>query len=463
MPRSEEVDKILRLLVYLGLAALVAGCSAVPGAPPAPSVFEVVTSVPAHSTPGERLGTIAVRVLDSRGDPVPNWPVTWSGDGTVEPNQSRTDEAGVSSATWTLPRYPAVGPYTDLIGPSGTQRATASADGLESVHFTTTARALTMEQVDVGDLYACGIRNEQLWCWGNLIDVFGPGFKDGRHARQIELPAGVRAIGLRALMRAVCILDSEGAVRCRGNGGGTQFEPIAGMPPLKSIDGSDRSGLDDGSFCGLSRDAGQAWCWEMDANESGITVHPPFQPGAQQFVAVKAGYQFGCGIAASGDVWCWGKNQHGQLGDGSTSDRDTPALVAGLPPVNTLSLSRDAVCAATSTGDVWCWGGLGPILPGSTVPVPVTVSGIRGTVVVLGENGEGHVIDAGQHRWWVGGEELPRFTIAKHALVSAVSESGQACALLASGEVYCSWILAIGGGDTSPYASDLIAVREPGS
>ncbi|HRP07745.1 MAG TPA: hypothetical protein PLL69_04590 [Gemmatimonadales bacterium] len=447
----------LRVLASLGLAVIATGCAAVPDAPPVPSLAEIETNAPQHSAPGEQLGTIVVRVLDSRGQPVPGWPVTWSGDGNVEPLQPRTDQLGRAEATWTLPRYPEAS-YGELVGPSGVHRATASVEGIESLHFTTTARALTMEQIDVEGSYACGIRAGQLWCWGAY--PFGSSFQ-GRQARRIELPAGVRAIDLRALVYSLCILDSEGTVRCRGIGSGVQFEPVDGLPPLQSIDGSDRAGLDDGTFCGLARDTGQAWCWAMDADETGITVHPPFQPATQQFTAVRAGYRFGCGLNASGEVWCWGSNQRGQLGDGTTTDRDTPALVAGLPPAASISLSRDAVCAATSGGDVWCWGAAGPIVPATPVPTRVTVPGIRGNVVVLGENNEGHVIDAGRHSWWTGSEELWGFTITQHTLIADVAESGQACVLTATGEVYCSWILTIGGGDTSLYASDLIAVKEP--
>ena len=49
-------------------------------------------------------------------------------------------------------------------------------------------------------------------------------------------------------------------------------------------------------------------------------------------VEIAAGSTHACVRLASGTVKCWGENEHGQLGDGSTTDRSTPVDVAGLLP-----------------------------------------------------------------------------------------------------------------------------------
>ena len=46
---------------------------------------------------------------------------------------------------------------------------------------------------------------------------------------------------------------------------------------------------------------------------------------------IQAGGEFTCAIDRVGKVWCWGHNQYGQLGDGTTTNRSLPTLVKGLP------------------------------------------------------------------------------------------------------------------------------------
>ena len=64
-----------------------------------------------------------------------------------------------------------------------------------------------------------------------------------------------------------------------------------------------------------------------------------------------------CAIADS-DVYCWGENGHGQLGNGDTTDRLRPTKVS--TPAGTSFSAVDVgaahTCALTDTGTVWCWG-----------------------------------------------------------------------------------------------------------
>ena len=104
--------------------------------------------------------------------------------------------------------------------------------------------------------------------------------------------------------------------------------------------------------------------------------------------AVAAGGEFACAILDDGGVRCWGANDRGQLGDGSTLYRPVPVDVAGLPGAPSRALTIAAgwshACAVVSQGgQVFCWGDnttgeLGPAATGPFSPLPVPVTGVFG-------------------------------------------------------------------------------------
>ena len=59
-------------------------------------------------------------------------------------------------------------------------------------------------------------------------------------------------------------------------------------------------------------------------------------------------------ITENGDLYCWGYNSNGQIGNGTTKNQDTPVKVLG--DVKIVSLGKYYSAAITENGDLYCWG-----------------------------------------------------------------------------------------------------------
>ena len=116
--------------------------------------------------------------------------------------------------------------------------------------------------------------------------------------------------------------------------------------------------------CGLAA-AGAASCW--GTNGSGLLgdgtttdrLTPGLVAGGVSFAAVSAGTQHTCGVTAAGAAYCWGANGSGQLGDGTnTTNRLTPVLVQAPAGVSFAAVTAGAVhtCGVTAAGTAYCWG-----------------------------------------------------------------------------------------------------------
>jgi alpha-tubulin suppressor-like RCC1 family protein len=63
-----------------------------------------------------------------------------------------------------------------------------------------------------------------------------------------------------------------------------------------------------------------------------------------------------CGITTSGTAYCWGANKEGEVGDGTTTQRNSPTLVSGGYTWASISVGWRDVCGVTTSGIGYCWG-----------------------------------------------------------------------------------------------------------
>jgi len=153
-----------------------------------------------------------------------------------------------------------------------------------------------------------------------------------------------------------------------------------------------------------------------------------------------------CLVTTSGMVECWGDNDQGQLGDGSTTNSSTPVTVPDLKTVKEVSVGAGSACALLDDGTVTCWGGLA-----SFNGKPVTVSGLNGvTQVSVGGNTDCALLLGGTVKCWglnyqgqlgngstVDQSTAPVTVSGLNGVVEISSSELYECALLGNGGVDC--------------------------
>ena len=148
------------------------------------------------------------------------------------------------------------------------------------------------------------------------------------------------------------------------------------LPPVASV------GAGNIHTCGLTV-TGNAYCWGFndfgqlgDGSTTG-SLTPVLVSGGIRFSSISTRGGHTCGVTPVGDVYCWGENFRGQLGDGTTINRLTPVLVSGGLSFASVSTAFSETCGVTTGGDAYCWGEnfFGQLGDGTTInrltPVPV--------------------------------------------------------------------------------------------
>ncbi len=232
--------------------------------------------------------------------------------------------------------------------------------------------------VAFGDRHACALASSRVSCWGQ-----GP-------AATAPPLTGVTA--LAAAGTRTCAIEPEG-VTCWGEG-----SPLA----LRGVAKAVAVGRD--HVCAaFEQPSREIRC--SGADEYGQTGAGSPLLGGVPIVSLAAGANFTCAVAEGGVVHCWGRNDRGQLGDGTRRDAREPVVVHGLDHALQIACGGQHACARSRAKTVACWGGneFHQLASGSTAPsaTPLPLFGMLG-VSAIAAGGEGTCarLDDGSVRCW---------------------------------------------------------------
>jgi alpha-tubulin suppressor-like RCC1 family protein len=237
-----------------------------------------------------------------------------------------------------------------------------------------------------------------------------PASTDESHWNVVSLAAG----GNHTCAVVGDIEFNEGFVRCWGNNDFGQLDDKTSTDSNTPVD------LYWGGAAGLFRAVVAGWghscafgnfldeppggvkCWGYNKNGelgNGHNIHSYLSEyqvrvwGLYDVVALAAGDNHTCALLGSGGVKCWGYNEYGQLGDGTTNNSNTPVDVEFLSGgVVAIAAGWGYTCALIQDGGVRCWGSnqFGQLGDGTDVPyrnVRGVVAGLENDIVGISAGG----------------------------------------------------------------------------
>lgn len=265
-------------------------------------------------------------------------------------------------------------------------------NGSTAMSVTTPTPVVTeLQSISLGEYHSCGQSLDgTVLCWGYGEDgSLGDGRKQSSATPVAVsgLDSSVQQVSAGAVVS--CALLADGSVSCWGTNSGSDVcsgTNIVHSTPVAVTGVSDVLEITAGSTHACARHVdGGVSCWGLDSygqlGTSATTLpapctNQPARPPARvasldHVVQIAAGDGHTCALRDNGEVYCWGRNEAGQLGDGTTTSRPEPKRVLNVAGASSIRVGYSQSCALFLDGSALCWGAPStPSGPAEARPVP---------------------------------------------------------------------------------------------
>lgn len=205
------------------------------------------------------------------------------------------------------------------------------------------AKTALYRSVSIGGEFACGLRVDgKVECWGdNGYGQLGTGDEvDRPDPTMIEDFDDVIQIALGGWI--ACAVRADKSLWCWGRNGdgslGNGTTDDLPTPQQVALEDVEEVAVFTRHTCARVT-GGHVWCWgdngskEIGNGAMGDLVLLPWEIGSIDDVrAIAVGDSSTCAVRGDHDIWCWGYNNDGELGDGTYTSSSTPVQVAWDPP-----------------------------------------------------------------------------------------------------------------------------------
>ena len=231
------------------------------------------------------------------------------------------------------------------------------------------AGGLAFASISAGGSHTCALSTEgKAYCWGSgMFGELGNGSFDDRWTPTL-VGSGHSFTSITTGTDHTCAIATNREAYCWGAGGMGELGSLAAagrlMPTPTPVDGNLRfSSISGGNAytCGIAV-TGQAYCWGWGSDGrlgTGAMTNAPTPTAIAsglKFSGLSAGFLHTCGVTTGRQAYCWGSGLLGQMGDGSGSSRLTPVAVAGGHSFASVTVGAYHSCGVTTGGMVYCWG-----------------------------------------------------------------------------------------------------------
>jgi alpha-tubulin suppressor-like RCC1 family protein len=296
--------------------------------------------------------------------------------------------------------------------------------------------------------HLCGIgADANLWCVGNQANgQLGNGV--GPHLTPTQLP-GSNWASVMTWVEGTCAIDQTGSASCWGAEIGDGTYDVHQTPTPVGAWRQFSGGFD--TVCGIKPDH-TMFCWganfygDVGNGTTQSTLMPTLVTGNLTWQQVSVG--FGgvggegstCAIAGDNNLYCWGANFDGQLGDNGTEmTSPTPVRVELPVPAASVATGGGAACAIGTDKQTYCWGNneygqLDLNTQGSAQRTPIPVS-TAFTQVVAGEEAAcGLAGMPGPAQCW---GDTPTLQVPGSWLSLSTSAGATTCGIQADQSLWC--------------------------